>query len=124
MAGMAGIAQAVDDPEVEVLQRRPALLGNVVEVGGVGSSANPEAERGNPAVVNQEGGKFYGAALPFGFMTLARFDRMPRQDRRIVATLGRDEAIGEPRHDVFGGRLIEVDRNATTLVHYNRTQIV
>ena len=75
-------------------------------------------------MVNQEGGKFYRTALPFGLMTLARFDRMARQDRRIVAALGRDEAIGEPRHDVFGGRLVEVDRNAAALVQHDRTQIV
>src|ERR1051325_1049425 len=57
-------------------------------------------------------------------MTLARFDRMPRQDRWVFAALGRDEAIGEPRHDVFGGRLVEVNRNAPALVQHDRTQIV
>src|SRR5215207_9043538 len=101
MAGMAGITQSVDDPEVEVFQRRPALRRDVVKVGRVGGGTDPEAERGNPAVVNQEGGKFYRAALPFGLVTLTRFDRMARQDRRIVAALGRDEAIGEPRHHVL-----------------------
>ena len=49
---------------------------------------------------------------------------MTRQDRRIVAALGRDEAIGKPRHDVFGGRLVEVDGNAPALVQHDRTQIV
>ena len=46
MAGMAGIAQPIHDPEVEVLQRRPAFLGNVVEVGRVGGGPDTEAERG------------------------------------------------------------------------------
>src|SRR3954447_20525980 len=124
MAGVAGIAQPVDDPEVEVFQRRPAFLGNVVKVGRVGGGSDPEAQRWDPAVVNQEGGKLYRTALPFGLMTLARFDRMARQDRRIVAALGRDEAIGEPRHDVFGGRLVKVDRNAAALVQHDRAQIV
>src|SRR6266540_5896439 len=95
MAGVAGIAKPVDDPEVEVFQRRPAFRRDIVEVGRVGGGPDTEAQRGNPAVVDQEGGKFYGAALPFGLVTLTRFDRMPRQDRRIVAALGRDEAIGE-----------------------------
>src|SRR4051794_13237628 len=124
MAGMAGIAQPVDDPEVEVFQRRPAFRRDIVEVGRIGRGPDTEAKRGNPAVVNQEGGKFYRTALPFGLMTLARFDRMARQDRRIVAALRRDEAIGEPRHDVLGGRLVEVDRNAPALVQHDRTQIV
>ena len=66
MAGMAGIAQPVDDPEVEIFQRRPALRGNVVEVGRVGGVADAKAERGDIAVVNQEGGKCYRTALPFG----------------------------------------------------------
>ena len=57
-------------------------------------------------------------------MILSRFDRMACQDRRIVAALGRNEAIGEPRHDVLGGRLIEVDGNTAALVHHDRTQIV
>src|SRR5437667_8136742 len=124
MAGMPGIAKSVDDPEVEVFQRRPALLGNVVEVGRVGGGPDTEAERGNLAVVNQEGGKLHRAALPFGGVTFARFNRMTRQDRRIVAALGRDEAIGEPRHHVFGDRLVEVDGKAAALLQYDRTQIV
>src|SRR4051794_16931083 len=35
MAGMASVAQAIDDPEIEILQRAPALARDVVEVGRV-----------------------------------------------------------------------------------------
>ena len=82
------------------------------------------AERRDLAVLNQEGRKRHRTALPFDGAAFAGFDRMARQDRRIVAALGRDEAIGEPRHDVFGGRLVEIDRNAPALMQHDRTQIV
>ena len=59
------------------------------------------------AVPDQKGRQLDRPALPFDGVALAGFDRMPRQDRRIVAAFGRDEAIGEPRHDVFGGRLLK-----------------
>ena len=75
-------------------------------------------------MLNQEGGKLHRTALPLDGVALAGFDGMPRQDRRIVAAFGRDEAIGKPRHDVFGGRLIEVDGNAPALVQHDRAQIV
>jgi hypothetical protein len=43
MAGVAGIAQPVDDPEIEILQERPALGRNVAEVGRIGGVADPVA---------------------------------------------------------------------------------
>ncbi len=95
-----------------------------MEVGRIGGGPDAEAERGNPAVLNQEGGEFHRSALPFGLMTLARFDRMPRQDRRIIAALGCDEAIGEPRHHVFSGRLVEINGNAPALMQHDGTEIV
>src|SRR5215468_3256315 len=49
---------------------------------------------------------------------------MPGQDRRIVAAFRRDEAIGEPRHDVLGGRLVEIGRNALALVQHHRAKVV
>ena len=45
--GCAGITQPVDDPEIEVFQERPALFGNVVEIGRVGGIAHAITERGN-----------------------------------------------------------------------------
>ena len=62
--------------------------------------------------------------LPANLLALAGFDRMPGQDRRIVAALRRDEAIGEPRHDVLGGRLVEIGRDAPALMQHHRAQIV
>ena len=49
---------------------------------------------------------------------------MPAQDWRIVAALRRDEAIREPRHDVLGGRQVEIDRNALAHVNNDRAQII
>ena len=44
--GCAGIAQPVDDPEIEIFQRRPALARECRDVGRVGGIADAIAERG------------------------------------------------------------------------------
>jgi len=81
MAGMAGVAQAVDNPEIEVFQRGKALLGNVVQVGRIGCAADPKTERGNLAMMNQEASSFTGRPS-LRWWPLAGLDRMARQDRR------------------------------------------
>ncbi|MGY3233407.1 hypothetical protein ACVMAJ_000297 [Bradyrhizobium sp. USDA 4448] len=63
-------------------------------------------------------------ALADNDLAPAGLDRMPRQDRRIVAALRRDEAVGEPRHDVLRSRLIEIGRNALAHVENDGAQIV
>src|SRR4051794_12480954 len=124
MAGVAGIAQPVNNPELQVSQRRPALLGDVVEIGRVGCVAYAIAERRNMAVPYLKSRHRHRAALPFDGAALAGLDRMTVQDRRIVASLRRDEAIGKPRHDVFRGRLIEINRNPPSLMQHDRAEIV
>lgn len=64
MAGVAGIAQAIDDPEIEILEVRPARLGNIADVGRVGGGAYPIAQRWNIAVRKIESRKRHGTALP------------------------------------------------------------
>src|SRR5215475_14457365 len=124
MAGMGGVTKAVDDPEIEIFEERPALAPDVAEVRRIGGIRDTKAERRYLAVLEQEGGEFDRAALPFGGVALAGLDRMTRQDRRIVAALRGDEAVGEPRHDVLGGRLVEIDGNSTALMQHHRPQIV
>ena len=82
------------------------------------------AERRDVAVLTRKADSVIAPPFPSIVLALAGFDRMPRQDRRIVAAFRRDEAIGEPRHDVLGGRLVEIDRNAPALVQHDRAQIV
>ena len=45
MRGMRGVAQSVDDPDVETLEERQARVGNAVDIRRIGERADPEAER-------------------------------------------------------------------------------
>ncbi len=65
MAGMRRIAQAVDDPEIEAFCSAGQLSsGMSCRSGVVGGIADAIAERGDVAVLQQEGGQFERAALP------------------------------------------------------------
>lgn len=50
MTGVRRVAQSVDDPEVESLQKTEALDGNGVEIGRIGNLAKAKAERVNLAM--------------------------------------------------------------------------
>ena len=109
---MRRIAQPVNNPEIEIFQRRPAFGGDIAEIGGIGGIANAVAERGDVAVLQVEGGERDRPALAEDLLALACFDRMPGQDRRIFAAFRRDEAIGEPRHAIGQRRLADALRAA------------
>ena len=75
-------------------------------------------------MLHDEGRQRERTALPFDRAAFAGLDRMMVEDRRIVAARRRHEAIGKPLHDVLGGRLVEIDRNAPALMHHDRAEIV
>ena len=54
MAGMRFVTQGVDDPDVEVGERREALRRQPDQVAGVGEPAKAEAERGDVAMLLQD----------------------------------------------------------------------
>src|SRR6266516_6525329 len=99
MAGMPGIPQPVDDPEIEIFELRPALGRDVAHIRRIGSVADAITERGNMAVLQDECGKRHRAALPFDGPALAAFDEMTVQDRRIFALRWRHEAVCKPQQD-------------------------
>src|SRR5579863_2772816 len=121
---MVAIAKAVDDPEIEIPKRPPALLGNIADIGRVGGTTDAVAERGNIAMLDIERRKRDGAALAFNGTALAAFNRMTIEDRRILASFRRHETVREPRHDVLGGRHVEIGWNAAPLMQHDRTKIV
>src|SRR5437868_7308802 len=45
-------------------------------------------------------------------------------DRRVFAARRRNKDVGKPVHDVFAGRLAEINRNSSALMQHDRTQIV
>ena len=58
-----GVAQAIDDPEIEIFQGAPALARDVAEVGRVGGIADAIAERGMLPCCDQEGRQRHRTAL-------------------------------------------------------------
>src|SRR5262249_9536249 len=119
MAGMGRIAQAVNNPEVEVFQQGPALARDVAEIGRVGGVADAKPERWNPAVLEKEGRQRYGTALPFDGAALGGLDRAMFEDGRIITAGWRDEAVGKPGQDFPTRGLVEIDRDAPALMHHD-----
>src|SRR4051794_25251905 len=93
MAGMRRIAQSVDDPEIEILQRRPALFRNIADIRRIGGVANAVAERGDVAVLHDKRRQRQRPALALDGMAFTGLDRMLVEDRRILAARRRDEAV-------------------------------
>ena len=54
MAGVRRVAQSVDDPEIEPLQKAEAFDGNGVEIGRIGDVAKAKTERVNFAMFEPE----------------------------------------------------------------------
>src|SRR5947209_8128226 len=124
MARMSCVAQAVDDPEIEIFEKRPALGRNIADIGRVSAIPDPIPQRRDAAVREDE--RRYGdrTALPLNGPAFTGFDRMAVQDWWIIAALRRDEAIGKPRQHVFRGGLVEINRNAPALMQHHGTQII
>src|SRR6476469_8978121 len=97
---MPGIAQTVDDPEVEIFQLWPALARDVVDIRRIGGVADPVTERWNIAMLQQEGRERDRPPLPFDAAAFAGLDPVMIQDRRIVAARRRGETVGKPRQDI------------------------
>src|SRR5258706_6994206 len=108
---MSGIAQPVNDPEIQVLQGRPALGRDVVDIRRIGGIADAIAERWNIAVLQNERGKRDWTALAFDGAAFAGFDGMMDQDRRIVAVPRGRGAVWKPQQDNLSRRLVQIDRN-------------
>ncbi len=72
MARMRRSAQRVDDPDVQAGQCRNAVGRQAFDISGIGDIAKAEPERGDVAVILQDGQEFYRAALPLDRDRLAR----------------------------------------------------
>ena len=75
-------------------------------------------------MLHEECRKRHRSALPFDGAAFAGLDPMTIKDRRIVAAGRRRKAIGKPRHDVAGRRLVQIDGNAPTLMQDDGPEIV
>ena len=53
--GCGAYTQPVDDPEIEVFDRAPALRGNVADVGRIGGTRDAIAKRRDVAMLHDEG---------------------------------------------------------------------
>ncbi len=121
---MVLVAQPIDDPQIEVLQRCKTLFWNVVQIGRVGGIVDPVAERRYVAMAQQERRDGQRPARPFDHAAFAGFDRPRFQDRRIGTARRLLKAISKAQPDMGGSAVIEIHRNAALAVHHQRTQIV
>src|SRR3954451_1482230 len=71
VAGMARKAKPINDPEIELLQKRPALGRDVIDIRRIGSVGDPVAQRGNIAMMYDECRQGDCLALPFDGAALA-----------------------------------------------------
>src|SRR6266403_1718561 len=124
MAGMPGVAQPVDNPEIEIFKMMPALARDVVDIRGIGGITDAITERWYIAVTQNKRRKRHRTALPFDRAALTGFDEVTVQDRRVVAFRWRHKTIGKPQQDLIGGRLAQIDRKAAALMQHDGTQIV
>src|SRR6266481_4472920 len=121
---MPGIAQPVDDPEIETFEMMPAFARDVVDIRRIGGVTDAITEGRNIAVPQSKRRKRHRTALPFDRAALTGFDEVTVQDRRIVAFRWRHETIGKPQQDLIGGRLAQIDRNTPALMQHDGTEIV
>src|SRR5258708_33455213 len=119
---MPGIAQPVDDPEIEIFEMRPTLARDVVDIRRIGGITNAITERWNIAVPQNKRRKRHRTTLPFDSAALTGFDKVTVQDRRIVAFRWRHETIGKPQQDLIGGRLAQIEPNKPALMQHDGTE--
>src|SRR4029078_11673764 len=83
MAWMRRSSQCIDDPDVEARPRRRALGRKTLNISGRGDIAKAEPERGDVAVVLQDGQEFDRASLPLDRDHLAGHQALFRDDRGV-----------------------------------------
>ena len=126
MARMRPVAQRVDDPDIEVGQRRDACRRQTAEVAGISELAEAKAERGQCSPWSCSTGRTAIApALPRDGDRRAGDEPVLGHDRRIFAAGRRGEAIAEPAtNDSSTVALVEVDVDAPSPLEEQRAQIV
>src|SRR5262245_52503763 len=117
MARMRSPAQRVDDPNVKAGKRRNAVRWQAFDVGGVSDIAKAEPERGDVAVVLQDGQEFDRAALPLYGDRLAGDQALFDGDRGIFAAWRRHKAISEAGVYRTRCRLIQIDIDPPAFAH-------
>lgn len=125
VTGMRRIAQRVNDPAVDMLQRRERLFVETVHVTGIRDRPETVAERLDLAVPHAERFDRNVTPCPAERELFERFGYLVRiQDRRIVAAGRLYEAIAEACHDASKGRCIAIDVDPAAHVHGNHAKIV
>ena len=74
MTGVRRVAQGIDDPQVEALEKTEALDGNCIEIRRIGHLAKAKTECGNLAMFKLEGNSIQGAARAVYGYELASYE--------------------------------------------------
>lgn len=88
MRGMRRAAQRIDDPDIEVLQKRQAFLWQVVQVAGIGQPGDAEAIGCDAAVELPERQRLDAPAGAIDADGIAVIEAVLVEDRRIFAARG------------------------------------
>src|SRR5579862_8013272 len=109
MSRMRRVAQRIDDPQIEPRERRNALRREVTHIARISCRAEPEAKRGNVAMILQERQRSDSAAGAFDRDRFAGAQPVLVKNWRIGAAWRLDETVLESRVDDLTGRLVEID---------------
>src|SRR5208337_739299 len=118
------IAQRVDDPHLEPLEKPPAGLRNAFDVRRVGEGAKAEPERVDVAVVEVERRRFDCPALSLDPARAAGGEAQVGCDRRVRTTLCRLKYIGKGVADGQRRRLVHEHVDTPPGLLVERSQIV
>ncbi len=124
VARMRRVAQGVHDEDVRAAHVALALLRQRADVGGVGETADPEAEAVDVAVPLAVGHQLDRAALPLDREADAGLDAVVDRDRRVVRARRGAEAVAEGLVQARGGRRVRVGRDAPAAVQHEGAQVV
>ena len=121
---MRFVAKGIENPDVEVREHRQTLIRHVIDVARVGKTAEAEAKGiASPVPLPKRHCRYVTALTPDRDKFIGS-DAVFLKDRRIVASLGGSEAVGEARPDDRRGRLIKVDVDASAVMNEKGSQIV
>src|SRR5579862_2312977 len=125
MARMLRVAQRVDDPALDAVERLERRVVEAVDVARIGERAETEAERADAAVSLPEALYRNRAPCPYDLERPERlFDHPRRDDGRIAAAFRLHEAIAEAREHALSRGIVHVDVDLAAHVDRDHAQVV
>src|SRR5262249_43038146 len=106
MARMRHRPQGIDNPQIEIAQGSEALIGYTVNVRRIGDVPDAESQSGDGAMRHDEGQSGDPAPPPPNPHHFSGDDPVKGENRRVVGSRRRNEAIAEAADEEARGLLI------------------